>query len=124
MDPVSRAQSNDSSAGYSDLQKKRMKNLKPWPKGVSGNPSGRPKSRHITMSYEKYLRSPKGQKEIQNVFRDILSKRGMAAVLLLREMAERTEGKVPQEIDMTAEINTMSDDDLNERLAKLLAEQK
>lgn len=41
------------------------------------------------------------------VMTDILNKRGMAAVLLLREIAERTEGKVtqPVEVDGTLQVS-------------------
>ena len=47
----------------------------------------------------------------------------MAAILQLREMAERTEGKILQEIAViTKACNPSSDEDLIARLAKLDAE--
>ena len=38
-------------------------NLKPWPKGVSGNPGGRPRKKHITEELERLLaeEAPKGK---------------------------------------------------------------
>ena len=33
----------------------RTANLKPWPKGVSGNPGGRPKKKAITEELERLL---------------------------------------------------------------------
>jgi len=93
MDPVSRAQS-------SGISEKSKANLKPWRKGQSGNPSGRPKKLHITKMFEKVLNSTGNRKEIMQAIMQTLTSKGMAKVLMLREMAERTEGKVAQEVDM------------------------
>jgi hypothetical protein len=92
MDPVSRAQNSDNTA------KKRIG--RPFPKGVSGNPGGRPKKLHITKMYEKILAKHGNRKDIQESLMRILTGGRMASVLMLREMAERTEGKVAQEVDM------------------------
>ena|SRR5690242_9624082 len=93
MDPVSKAQQD---AGNST---KRVIG-RPFPKGVSGNPSGRPKKLEITKIYEQILRSTDNKKAIKDSVLSVLKSKRMATVLLLREMAERTEGKVTQPVDM------------------------
>ena len=93
MDPVSRAQNSESTG------RKKVVG-RPFPKGVSGNPGGRPKKLHITKMYEKLLSKPHNRKEIMDSLLKILTSGRMAAVLLAREMAERTEGKVAQELDV------------------------
>ncbi|MGH9452335.1 MAG: hypothetical protein ACRD2O_00015 [Terriglobia bacterium] len=75
-------------------------NGRPFPKGVSGNPGGRPKKFEITKIFEKILADPKNRKRIEQDIIAMLRERRMASVLLLREMAERTEGKVMQQVEM------------------------
>jgi Family of unknown function (DUF5681) len=93
MDPVSRAQNSEPS-------EKRRSVGRPFPKGVSGNPGGRPKKLHITKMYEKILANSVNRKEIQESLMQILTGGRMASVLMLREMAERTEGKIAQTLDV------------------------
>jgi hypothetical protein len=88
--------------------------------GRSGNPGGRPKKLRITRMFEQMLSKPSGRNELKAVVRDILEKRGMAAVLLLREMIERTEGKMAQEVEISGSLLTLSDEDLAVKLAKLI----
>jgi hypothetical protein len=92
MDPVSKSQAADNSV------KQRIG--RPFPKGVSGNPGGRPKKNHITRMYEELLAKSQNRKDIKESALKVLTGGRMATVLLLREMAERTEGKVAQEVDM------------------------
>src|SRR6476646_4936418 len=107
MDPVSRAQS-------SNISEKSLANLKPWKKGQTGNPAGRPKKLHVTRIYERLLAKSQNRQEIAESLMATLTSKGMAKVLLLREMAERTEGKVAQEISVDGNI-TLS---LAETIAK------
>jgi hypothetical protein len=48
-------------------------NLKPWPKGVSGNPGGRPKRKPITEELERLLaeQAPNASGKIQTFSRAI-----------------------------------------------------
>lgn len=92
MDPVSKAQNSDNTAPKIVGR--------PFQKGKSGNPGGRPKKLHFSKLCEKIIKTREGKEMLTEVMTDILQKRGMAAVLLLREMADRTEGKVTQPVEM------------------------
>jgi len=96
VDPVSRAQQENS---IETAQKAPHLAQYRWPKGVSGNRNGRPrKAQRVTKMYERILRKTKNRKKIEESLMQTLTSKGMAKVLLLREMAERTEGKVAQEL--------------------------
>ena len=98
MDHVSRAQMADNSAVAATKQAHLAQYR--WPKGVSGNPKGRPpKAQYLTRLYRRLLRSRKNQKDIGEAVLKELTSKGMAKVLLLREVAERLEGKVDQTVN-------------------------
>lgn len=72
------------------------------------NKGGRPKKLHITKIYERILRNPANRKEIEEIVLKLLRSGRMVSQLQLKEMAERTEGKVTQPIegDLTISLAT------------------
>lgn len=91
--------------------------LKPYhfKPGQSGNPGGRPKKKPITELYEQILVNPEHLQAIEAAIVKALKRGQMAMVLLLREMAERVEGKVAQPVDGDLNVTTLS---LSERMQK------
>lgn len=92
-------------------KKENKKTLNPefvdamWKPGQSGNPSGRPKKKPITEMYERILNDPENVAAIEKATISALRKGNMAMVLQLREMADRTEGKVTQPIEADISVN-------------------
>ena len=113
MDLVSRSQT-------SAFNEKSLANLKPWKPGQSGNPSGRPARKPITDLCEEIINHPETRERIKQQVIQTLTSKGMAGVLLLREIGERVEGKVTQGIELSGTISTMTDEQVDERLTKLL----
>lgn len=102
MDPVSKAQAQTENSP-SPLARFGPK-LAQFPKGVSGNPGGRPKTAYITRQMRRFARSKEGKELLGAAMADIIAKRGMAAVLLIREMAERLEGPVTQSLHIEGHL--------------------
>lgn len=122
MDPVSRAFENDHSlAVVPKSTGSSVSTLRPFKPGVSGNPLGRKKKGAYTKMCERMAKSKKGRELLRATMIAILEKQGMAAVLLMREIGERADGKVAQELDVSGSIITMSEEDLNKKLQKLIA---
>jgi hypothetical protein len=90
MDPVSKAQHEST---------KRVIG-RPFVKGISGNPKGRPIKKPITEIYEEILASGETREAVKQQIISTMVSKGMAGVLERREMAERVEGKVTQVVDM------------------------
>ena len=118
MDILSRERAQDSAP--SAIQPQQRVIGRPWPKGVSGNPGGRPKQKPITDLCEEIINHPETREKIKQQVIQTLTSRGMAGVLLLREIGERVEGKVTQGIELSGSIATMTDEQVDERLTKLL----
>jgi hypothetical protein len=101
MDPVSKAQAADTSHNRRKLRGGHDPSIgRQWPKGVSGNPGGRRKKADITKIFEEIFDCKGDRDEIKDSIALTLKSGRMAGVLLLREAAERLEGKVVQPVDM------------------------
>jgi len=76
--------------------------LKPWPKGVSGNPGGRPKKKAITEELDRLLEeeSPNGDGKTWAVIiaEALLKQAAKGDVRAITELANRIEGKPVQPI--------------------------
>jgi len=100
VDPVSKAQAGNKQEATKYANRiDRVKGHR-FQKGVSGNPSGRPKKNHVTKMYEQLLANPQNRKAIKDAILKTLVSGRMSGVLQLREVAERTEGKVADIVDM------------------------
>ena len=73
------------------------KNLKPFEKGVSGNPSGRPKWKHVTEVMKQELDEDKLISMVHMVY-DLAMEGNMRAVEFI---ADRLEGKVAQRVEVS-----------------------
>jgi hypothetical protein len=93
-------------------------NLKPWPKGVSGNPGGRPKKKPITEELERLLADEvpngKGQTWATVIAEALLHEARKGDVRAISELANRIEGKPVQAID----LNTGGGEGIAERLER------
>ncbi len=93
---------------------------RPWPKGVSGNPSGRPNKSLMQKAVEAKFNDPEFvEKAIAAVEKTMLSG-GMAGVLERKHWAERIDGPVKQEVEVTGAISMLTDEQLTERLLKVV----
>lgn len=73
--------------------------------GKTGNPGGRPKKRAITDLYDEILRDPAAMDMLRKAVVKSLKGGNMAMVLQLKEMADRTEGKVVQPIEADVTVS-------------------
>jgi hypothetical protein len=96
----------------------RNPNLKPWPKGVSGNPGGRPKKKAITEELERLLEeeapNSDGKTWAATVAEALLRQAAKGDVRAITELANRIEGKPAQPV--AAEVGGL------EGLAEAIAE--
>lgn len=86
-------------------QRGRVENLKPWPKGVSGNPAGRPKGLTLTDCYRRALSRPApgdadGRTMADLLAEAIVQKATEGDVAAAREIADRLEGRPRQSVDL------------------------
>ena len=91
-----------------------------WKPGQSGNPGGRPKSRPVTNILKEIFADAKMVSEIKERICKTLTERGMAGVILFDRVADRLEGKVPDETIIT-DARDLPDDELLAELETLRA---
>ena len=90
-----------------------LKNMKPWPKGVSGNPGGLPGfdvAAHLARTVIE---------ENREAIYEGLSKAAMTGnAYVFKELAERGYGKMKESLEITR--NTVKDADIDKRITELL----
>ena len=70
---------------------KKNPNLKPWPKGVSGNPGGRPKKKPLTSELERLLEQEAPKRKV-----DLEAAEGLAeAIAKARKRVGEMSDKAP-----------------------------
>jgi hypothetical protein len=118
-------------------------NLKPWPKGVSGNPGGRPKKKLVTDELERLLQAEapdaEGRTWATVIAEALLQQARKGDVRAIAELTNRIEGKPLQPVELSGDndldtlaerieegrkrvLAHMSDEDLKGRLKVLEGE--
>lgn len=104
-----------------------VQNLKPWPKGVSGNPGGRPRKKLITSELERLLQeqSPdtSGKTWAVLIAEALLRQAAKGDVRAIGELANRVEGKPLQgvhlDVNQSSPMWDATDEELEQRIAEL-----
>lgn len=111
----------------------RVENLRPWKKGESGNPSGRPKKTLITDALRTRLAEVDPQDSLGRTHAEIIADRMIARAKLkdrgqqdAAEIADRTEGRPRQTVGVEGRFESinadaMSRDMVEARILDLLA---
>jgi hypothetical protein len=118
----------------SETRKRSLANLKPFEKGQSGNPAGRPKSITLSEAYRRQLSQPFPDDSQGRTYAEVIAERACLAasggdVGAAREIADRTEGKPKQAIDVdmsvsdwraVAQASGLSEDDVIREAQRLI----
>jgi hypothetical protein len=108
-------------------------NLRPFPKGVSGNPGGRPKFAEISEAYRRLLlesaadlRRRQPTTTAEGLALSILRRAVRGDVNAAREVTDRVEGRVPQahEISGSGGESSLVGEALRQRVDELIAKRK
>jgi hypothetical protein len=115
------------------------RNLKPWPKGVSGNPGGRPRKQPITEELERLLAEEapnhNGQTWAAVIAEALVLQASKGDVKAISELANRIEGKPLQALNVSNEsyeglaerlerarkriLDGMTEEELDEKIRQL-----
>lgn len=88
----------------------RIENLRPWAKGTSGNPGGRPRRDALTEALKAQLASDDsdGRTVAEQIAAALIKSALRGDVRAIREIADRTEGRPRQQFNIDASA-TFSD---------------
>lgn len=80
-----------------------LQNLKPWPKGKSGNPAGRPRNTELTTAFRELLGKPYPQDQSGRTYAEVIAhamvlKACRGDVRAAKEIRIRTEGRAPRRV--------------------------
>lgn len=104
-------------------------NLKPWAKGVSGNPGGRPRKQLIDQALQDLLLSNDSALAVA-IARKLLARAKKGEVKAIQLVAERVEGKPKRQsetshsVEGLQAIENMTDQELDQRIRELTEELK
>lgn len=102
-------------------------NLKPWPKGVSGNPGGRPRKKLIDYALEELLLDNDSELAVV-IARKLLARAKKGELKAIQLIAERIEGKPTRQAELdrnegaAPNVESMTLEEINKRMGELFAE--
>jgi hypothetical protein len=108
----------------------RIENLRPWPRGVSDNPGGRPRKRPISDEIERLLQgeAPNASgKTYATALAEVLLNQALKGDLrAIAEVANRVEGKPLQAVDLDVsphqDLESLTDDEIEARIEEIKRE--
>ena len=85
-------------------------NLKPWVKGVSGNPGGRPKTKPLTEELQRLLEqeapNSKGRTWATAIALALVKRASKGDVRAISELGNRVEGRPAQAVELNADLSS------------------
>ncbi len=128
--------STDKQRKSNESRARQLANLKPFPKGVSGNPAGRPKSITLSEALRIELAKALPNDTHERTFAEVIAQSLVRAaatgnILAAKEIADRTEGRPRQSVDVDMNVtdwrelarqNGLSEIDVISEAQRLIAE--